>query len=63
MYQRALVPLDGSTTAEGVIPFVLQIAGPLGLDVTLLRVVTPAPRAAVVEAGPVALDDTDERGA
>jgi len=63
MYQRALVPLDGSTTAEGVIPFVLQIAGPLGLDVTLLHVVISAPRAAVVEAGPVALDDTDERRA
>jgi nucleotide-binding universal stress UspA family protein len=60
MYERALVPLDGSTTAEGVIPFILHIAGPLGLDVTLLRVVTPAPRAAAVEAGPIALDDTEE---
>lgn len=60
MYERALVPLDGSTTAEGVIPFILQIAGPLGLDVTLLRVVIPAPRAAAVEVGPVVLENTDK---
>jgi nucleotide-binding universal stress UspA family protein len=60
MYERALVPLDGSTTAEGVIPFILQIAGPLGLDVTLLRVVIPAPPAAAVEVGPVSLENTDK---
>ena len=60
MYERALVPLDGSTTAEGVIPFILQIAGPLGLDVTLLRVVIPAPPAAAVEVGPVVLENTDK---
>jgi hypothetical protein len=51
MYERALVPLDGSIVAEGVIPFILQTAGPLDLDVTLLRVVVPAPPA-VVEGGP-----------
>ena len=60
MYERALVPLDGSTTAEGVIPFILQIAGPLGLDVTLLRVVIPAPPAAAIEVGPVVLENTDK---
>ncbi len=58
MYQRALVPLDGSRTAESALLFVLQIAGPLGLDVTLLRVVTPAPRAAAVELGPAVLENT-----
>ena len=60
MYERALVPLDGSTTAEGVVPFILQIAGPLGLDVTLLRVVIPAPPAAAIEVGPVVLENTDK---
>jgi nucleotide-binding universal stress UspA family protein len=60
MYERALVPLDGSTTAEGVVPFILQIAGPLGLDVTLLRVVIPAPSTAAIEVGPVVLENTDK---
>jgi hypothetical protein len=59
VYERALVPLDGSTVAEGIIPFILQTAGPLDLDVTLLRVVVPAPPA-VVEAGPIVLEDTEK---
>lgn len=57
MYTRALVPLDGSIVAESIVPFVLQIAGPLGLDVALLNVVVPAPPR-VVDAGPVVLDNT-----
>jgi nucleotide-binding universal stress UspA family protein len=57
MYRRALVPLDGSIVAESVVPFILQIAGPLGLDVALLNVVVPAPPR-VVDAGPVVLDNT-----
>jgi nucleotide-binding universal stress UspA family protein len=57
MYKRALVPLDGSIVAESIVPFVLQIAGPLGLDVALLNVVVPAPPR-VVDAGPVVLDNT-----
>ena len=57
MYKRALVPLDGSIVAESIVPFILQIAGPLGLDVALLNVVVPAPPT-VVEAGPVVLDNT-----
>ena len=60
MYKRALIPLDGSMVAEGIIPFILQTAGPLGLDVTLLRVVTPSRPAVAVEAGPVVLDNTEE---
>ena len=42
MYKRALVPLDGSTVAETVIPFNLRIAGPLDMEVVLLRVVQEA---------------------
>jgi nucleotide-binding universal stress UspA family protein len=60
MYKRALVPLDGSMVAEGVIPFILRTAGPLGLDVKLLRVVTPSRPAGAVEAGPVVLDNTEK---
>lgn len=57
MYKRALVPLDGSIVAEGIIPFILEIAGPLDLDVALLRVVAPLPPT-VVDAGPVVIGDT-----
>ena len=39
MYKRALIPLDGSRLAEGILPFFLQLAGPLDLDVVLLCVV------------------------
>ena len=50
MYKRILVPLDGSRLAEGILPFVVQIAGPLDLDVTLVRVEPPiAPHAIEVD--------------
>lgn len=38
MYRRALVPVDGSPEAEAIIPFFVEIAGPLDLEVVLLRV-------------------------
>lgn len=59
MFKRALVPLDGSMVAEGIVPFVVEIAGPLGLDVTLLRVVAPMPPL-VAEAGPVVVGDVEK---
>jgi nucleotide-binding universal stress UspA family protein len=43
MYKRALVPLDGSPVAETILPFILEIAGPLDMEVVLLRVVQPLP--------------------
>ena len=43
MYKRVLVPLDGSPVAESIIPFILYIAGPLDMEVILLRVVEPIP--------------------
>jgi nucleotide-binding universal stress UspA family protein len=43
VYRRALVPLDGSVVAETVLPFILDIAGPLDMQVILLRVVQPVP--------------------
>ena len=39
-----LVPLDGSEVAEGVLPYVVNFAKPLGLAVTLIRI-TPEPGA------------------
>ena len=38
MYERVIVPLDGSRLAEGILPFILQIAGPLDLEVVLVHV-------------------------
>lgn len=53
MYQRVVVPLDGSTLAETVLDFILQIAGPLDLEVVLVRVVPRfAAETELPEAGP-----------
>jgi len=41
MYERVLIPLDGSELAETILPFAEQIAGPLDAEVCLLRVVEP----------------------
>lgn len=57
MYKRALVPLDGSSVADAIIPFILEIAGPLDMAVRLLHVVEPI-RPMVVEGAPnVIVDD------
>lgn len=45
MYKRAVIPLDGSPVAEAILPMILEIAGPLDMEVILLRVVPPTPRA------------------
>jgi nucleotide-binding universal stress UspA family protein len=37
-YTRLVVPVDGSPAAEAILPFVLEIAGPLDLEVVLLGV-------------------------
>jgi nucleotide-binding universal stress UspA family protein len=47
MYKRVLVPLDGSDVGEAVMPFILQIAGPLDMAVMLVRVLEPMPPMAV----------------
>jgi nucleotide-binding universal stress UspA family protein len=52
MYKRALVPVDGSLVAETIIPFILEIAGPLDLEVMLLRVIPPIPSRAIQDARP-----------
>jgi nucleotide-binding universal stress UspA family protein len=47
MYKRVLVPLDGSELGESIMPFILQIAGPLDMAVVLVRVLDPRPPMAV----------------
>jgi nucleotide-binding universal stress UspA family protein len=41
MYNRMLVPLDGSETAEVVIPYAKEIASRLGTEVILLHISSP----------------------
>jgi nucleotide-binding universal stress UspA family protein len=56
MYKRVVVPLDGSPVAEAILPFILDIAGPLGLEVLLLHVVQWRPSPAT-ERGHAPMDD------
>jgi nucleotide-binding universal stress UspA family protein len=42
-HRRVLVALDGSPSAEAVLRFLLEIAGPLDMTVLLLRVLEPVP--------------------
>jgi nucleotide-binding universal stress UspA family protein len=57
MYERMLVPLDGSEVAETILPFAEQVAGPLDAEVVLLRVIEPpSPIELVASAGVVAPD-------
>lgn len=62
MYKRALVPLDSSMVAEGIIPFILEIAGPLDMEVVLLRVVVPITPPALEGARLAEAEDAEKRG-
>jgi nucleotide-binding universal stress UspA family protein len=42
MYERILVPVDGSETAEAILPFAEKVAGPLDAELVLLHVVADA---------------------
>ena len=61
MYKRAIVPLDGSMVAEGIIPFILEIAGPLDMEVVLLRVVVPIPPSVIEGSRHVEVEDREKR--
>ena len=61
MYKRAVVPLDGSAVAETILPFVLAIAGPLDLEVVLLRVVQPLPPVVIEGSRHVVADAMETR--
>lgn len=67
MYRRALVALDGSPVAEAIIRIILEIAGPLDMEVELVRVNRPIPpeiiegsRRVVVEAADTSRIDAEE---
>jgi nucleotide-binding universal stress UspA family protein len=61
VYKRALVPLDGSVVAETVIPFLLEIAGPLDMEVVLLRVNQPVAPIVIEGARSVQVEDLEAR--
>ena len=63
MYSRVVVPLDGSPLAEAILPFITDIAGPLDLEVVLLRVLVPVPSEVMDGAGAVLLEDVTARTA
>jgi nucleotide-binding universal stress UspA family protein len=53
MYERVLVPLDGSEGAETILPFAEKIAGPLDAELVLVRVVEPIVAAIPLGSGEV----------
>ena len=61
MYKRVVVPLDGSPLAEGMLRFIVDIAGPLDLEVVLLRVIKPQPPQVVETSRIVVLEDIEAR--
>jgi len=61
MYKRVLIPLDGSPLAEGILPFILQIASPLDLEAVLVRVEQPLAPHAVDGIGHFTVDDVAAR--
>ena len=57
MYGRIVVPLDGSETAEAILPFAEKIVGPAEGEIVLVRVVEPiSPAEMMATAGVVAPD-------
>ncbi len=63
MYKRVVVPLDGSPVAEEIVPFILEIAGPLDLEVVLLRVVPPMVPHVIEGSRHVEFEDVETRRA
>jgi nucleotide-binding universal stress UspA family protein len=61
MYRRALVPLDGSGIAEAILPFIREIAGPLDMEVVLIRVVSLTPEEVIGVAPKFAPDTLEGR--
>ncbi|MBI4269293.1 MAG: hypothetical protein A3F92_07115 [Candidatus Rokubacteria bacterium RIFCSPLOWO2_12_FULL_71_22] len=63
MYKRVTVPLDGSMVAEGIIPLMLEIAGPLDMEVVLLRVLVPIPPSVIEGSRHIEVEDVEKRRA
>jgi nucleotide-binding universal stress UspA family protein len=60
-YRRVLVALDGSQSAEAVLRFLLEIAGPLDMRVLLLRVLEPTPSRILDVPGQILVEDVEAR--
>jgi nucleotide-binding universal stress UspA family protein len=58
MYERVLVPLDGSDIAEAILPFVEKLAGPVDAEAMVVRVVEPLSAGEAFAAAGVAAADT-----
>jgi len=63
VYRRVTVPLDGSMVAEGIIPLMLEIAGPLDMEVVLLRVLVPIPPSVIEGSRHIEVEDVEKRRA
>jgi nucleotide-binding universal stress UspA family protein len=61
VYKRALVPLDGSPVAETIVPFILEIAGPLDMEVILLRVIQPIAPVVIEGSRHIEVEDVETR--
>jgi nucleotide-binding universal stress UspA family protein len=59
MYSRVVVALDGSPEAEAIVPLVLEIAGPLDMEVVLLRVVVPVPPVTLEGSRQIIVEDVE----
>lgn len=59
MYKLAVVALDGSPVAEAIIPFILEIAGPLDMEVVLVRVNRPIPPEVIEFSRHVTVEDPE----
>ena len=59
MFKRAVVALDGSPVAEAIIPFILEIAGPLDMEVVLVRVNRPIPPEVIEGSRHVIVEDPE----
>jgi nucleotide-binding universal stress UspA family protein len=59
VFKRAVVALDGSPVAEAIIPFILEIAGPLDMEVVLVRVNRPIPPEVIEGSRHVTVEDPE----
>lgn len=59
MYKRAVMALDGSPVAEAIIPFMVEIAGPLDMEVVLVRVNRPIPPEVIEGSRHVMVEDPE----
>jgi nucleotide-binding universal stress UspA family protein len=60
-HKRVLVALDGSSSSEAVLSFLLDIAGPLDMTVLLLRVLEPVSPVAIEGTIDLTLDNIEMR--